>query len=122
MEFLDQIKPKDGISNLKKKKKNENHHQILNVQISLGSKYQLQQTILIYWNKFPKQECFEMKTKNEHYHWIFDIRISLGINFEQTILNFGTKFVQNRHLWWKTGKVFNSVFNQYSSFNSVYSN
>ena len=62
MEFLDQIKPKDGISNLKKKK-NENHHQILNVQISLGSKHQLQQTILIYWNNFPKQEYFEMETE-----------------------------------------------------------
>ena len=33
----------------------ENHHRILHIQINLGSKLQLQQTILIFLNKFaPK--------------------------------------------------------------------
>ena len=36
-EFLDQIYPKKGIY------ENENDNQILNIQISLGSKFQLQQ-------------------------------------------------------------------------------
>ena len=29
-----------------------NHHQILHIRISLSCKFQLQQTILIFWNKF----------------------------------------------------------------------
>ena len=34
----------------------ENHHQILHIRISLASKFQLQQTILIFWKKVvPKK-------------------------------------------------------------------
>ena len=31
-----------------------NHHQILHIRISLSCKFQLQQTILIFWNKFTR--------------------------------------------------------------------
>ena len=34
----------------------ENPHQIPHIQISLGSKFQLQQTILIFWNKFTQKK------------------------------------------------------------------
>ena len=46
---------------------------------------------------------FLLHKKNEHDHWI---HISLGIKFyfEETILKFGTKFVQKRCLLSKTGK------------------
>ena len=45
-----------------KKRKMENHHRIIPIQISLGSKFQLQQTILIFWNRFaPKKIFFRSK-------------------------------------------------------------
>ena len=34
----------------------ENPHRILHIRISLGSKFQLQQTILIFWNKFATKK------------------------------------------------------------------
>ena len=37
-------------------KKNENHHRILHIRNSLGSKFQIQQIVLIFWNKFPKKK------------------------------------------------------------------
>ena len=33
----------------------ENHHRILHIRISLGSEFQLQETILIFWKKFNAQ-------------------------------------------------------------------
>ena len=33
------------------------------IQISLDSKFQFQQTILSFWNNFPKQEYFQTKTE-----------------------------------------------------------
>ena len=50
----------------------ENHHQIPHIRISLGSKFHLQQIILIFWNKFAtKKESFRSKTtKSEHHHRI----------------------------------------------------
>ena len=41
-----------GISSLKKRKLSSNS----TYSISLGSKFQSQQTILISWNKFPKKD------------------------------------------------------------------
>ena len=32
-----------------------NHHQILHIRISLSCKFQLQQTILIFWKKFTQK-------------------------------------------------------------------
>ena len=47
----------------------KNHHQILHIRISLGSKFQLQQTILIFWNKFaPKKQSFWSKNRKNERH------------------------------------------------------
>ena len=56
----------------------------------------------------PKRAAiFSLKQINRHHRWILHIRISLCIefNFEQTILNFWTKFAQERYLWSKTEKL-----------------
>ena len=49
-----------------------NHHQILHIRISLSCKFQLQQTILIFWNKFTRkmnpsgQKKKKKKKKRQH--------------------------------------------------------
>ena len=49
--------------------KNENYHRILHIQINLNSKFQLQQTILIFGTNFQKNVYFRSKTqKNEHHY------------------------------------------------------
>ena len=48
---------------LSKKQKNEIHHRIVHFWISLGFKFQLQQTILIFWNKCPKKGYIWSKTE-----------------------------------------------------------
>ena len=64
-------------------KKNENYHQILHIQTDLDSKFQLQQTILIFRTNFQKKAYFWSKTqKNKHHYWILHIRISLSTNFQ----------------------------------------
>ena len=67
-EFLNQINPKKVVSNLKKKKKKEpnkkNHHQILHVQISISSKFQLQQ--LVFSKKFSKKGYFYTKQEKNN--------------------------------------------------------
>ena len=43
----------------------ENPHRILHIRISLGSKCQLQQTILTFWNKFaPKKNPSKIEKMN----------------------------------------------------------
>ena len=44
-------------------KKGESHQRIFHIQKSLGSKCQLQQTILIFGNTFLKKGYFQSKTK-----------------------------------------------------------
>ena len=75
-------------------KKNENYHRILHIQINLDSKFQLQQTILIFGTNFQKKYTSSRKQKN-HY-WILHIRISLSTNFQLklTIAIFWTKFAK----------------------------
>ena len=50
----------------------ENHHQILHIRISPGSKFRLQQTIVIFLEQIcPKNENESIQskaTKNEHQH------------------------------------------------------
>ena len=48
-----------------KKTKNEKYHQILHNRISLGSNFQPQQTVLIFWYKFPKKGYPQAKTKKD---------------------------------------------------------
>ena len=79
-----------------KTEKNEHHHWILHIRISLGTKFQLKLTILIFWIEFV-QKVFPVKNrKSEQHHWILHIRISLGTKFQLklTILIFLTKFAQ----------------------------
>ena len=46
-----------------KRKKSEHHHWILHVQISVGTKFQLKVTILMFWTKFGQKGYFYSKTK-----------------------------------------------------------
>ena len=47
----------------------ENHHRILHIRISLGSKFQLQETILTFWKNFAAQKKPSgQNRKNERHH------------------------------------------------------
>ena len=47
-----------------KTEKKKNHNRVLHIRISLGAKFQLQQTILIFWTKFTqKNDTFDSKTE-----------------------------------------------------------
>ena len=46
-----------------KQKKNERHHGILHVQITLSTKFQLKLTILIFWTKFVQKRYSRLKTE-----------------------------------------------------------
>ena len=73
---MDQINTK-GISELK----NKNYHRILHIQINLDSKFQLQQTILIFGTNYTIY--FQSKThKNEHHYGVLLIPVSLSTNFQ----------------------------------------
>ena len=50
----------------KKETKRQNHHPILHIQISVSSKFQLQQTILIFWKKISKKGYFWPKQKKKY--------------------------------------------------------
>ena len=92
--------------------KMENHYWILHIRISLGAKFQLHQTIFIFWDKFTpeKDPQFWSPVKNrkkEHHHWILHIQISLSTIFrlKLTILIFWTKFVPKNYFWLKAEKL-----------------
>ena len=54
----------------------------LHLQNSLGSKYQIKLTILIYENKFARKRIFKVEIrKNELDYFILHIRISVGTKF-----------------------------------------
>ena len=82
---------------------------MLHIQINLDSKFQLQQTILIFGTSFQKKVYFQLKTqKDEHHYWIRHIRISSGTNFQLklTIAIFWTKFAkQGSYFQSKTDKI-----------------
>ena len=72
-EFLNEINLKKVFSILKKKRnkptnKQKNHHPILHIQISISSKFQLQQIISIVWKKNSKKEYFWPKQKKKHHY------------------------------------------------------
>ena len=78
-----------GISIFFKKRK-ENHHWILHIRISLGSKIQFQQNFDFFGISFPKKGNFRSKKeKNEYHHWIIHIRISPNIKFQLKLTIFG---------------------------------
>ena len=103
---MSKINPKEYFRS--KRAKNKNHHQILDIRISLGSKFQLQQIILIFWNKFPKKRTLLVKKrKDEHHHWFLRTRISLSTKFQLklTILIFWTKSAQKGYFQSKIDKI-----------------
>ena len=78
----------------KKETKRQNHHPILHIQISVSSKFQLQQTILIFWKEFSKKGYFWSKQKKKQYHhWILHIQISPSIKLRFKLTNFFFAFV-----------------------------
>ena len=70
------------------KKTNKIHHQVIHIRINVGCKYQLQQTVLIFWKKFPKKYISSKKQKNWHYHWILHILTSLSTKFQLKLIIF----------------------------------
>ena len=44
-------------------RKNEHHHKILHIFISLGTKFQLKLIILSFWIKFTQKRYFQLKTE-----------------------------------------------------------
>ena len=50
-------------------KNNENYNQILYIQINLDSKFQLQQTILIFGTNFQKKYTSSQKDKKNEHHY-----------------------------------------------------
>ena len=74
-----QNKQKKKASKTKQKANKKNRHPILHIQVSLSSKFQLQQTISIFWKKFSKREySLSKQKKNEHQQVS---HISLNWNF-----------------------------------------
>ena len=80
---------------------------ILDIQTSVGTKFQLKLTIFIFGTKFTKSRYFRSKAKSEHHHWILHIWIRLGTEFQHklTILIFWTTFAQKGYFQSKTEKV-----------------
>ena len=74
--------------------KSEHHHWISHIQISIGTKFQLQLTILD--QIYPERVFLVKQRKSEHHHWILHRRIGLGTKFQLrlTILMFWVEFVQ----------------------------
>ena len=74
------------------RKKSEYHLWILHTWISLGPKFQLKLTILIFWIKFISS----LKGIQWNRHWVLHIWNSLGTKFQLklTILIFWTKFLK----------------------------
>ena len=79
--------------------KNEHHHWIVHIRISLGTTFQLKLTIESFWTKFTQKGCFPSKTvkttieTSKDHNWILDILIIVATKLELklTILIF---FVQ----------------------------
>ena len=98
LDFLD--------NNCKKglKQKKEHNHRLLYIEVSLGSKFQLQQTILIFWNKFLKKKEYLSKTKRANItieFLIFELDY-IKFQLKLTIFIFWTKLAQKRYFQPKT--------------------
>ena len=81
-EFLDQICPRKIL--MVKNRKIEHHHFIPHIQVSLGTKFQLKLTILIFWPDLPKKGFSGLKQKKwtpHIFYIILHIQISLVRNF-----------------------------------------
>ena len=93
----------DFWAKLAKKSKIEHHDNILHIQISIGTKFDLKLTLLNFWTKLMQKEYFQSKKylrfikSIKKYHQILNIQINLGSKFhlQQTILSF-EKFPKKR--------------------------
>ena len=64
-------------------RKCEEHHWKLNIQVSLGTKFQLKRTILIFSTKFAQKGVFPVKNgKSQQCSKILHFQISLGTKFQ----------------------------------------
>ena len=75
-EFFQQKVPKKGLN-----RKSERHRQILHIQNTLGTKFQLKLTFLNFLIKLIQKRISDLK-KNENHSQILHIRISLGFKSE----------------------------------------
>ena len=79
------------------KGKNENHHWILHIRISLGSKA-LQQTILILQTNFPEKGYFRSKTEEMNFTielFIFELVYVLNFSLNWHLRFFGPNLPKN---------------------------
>ena len=105
--FLEQISKKSIL--LVENTKNDYHYWSLHIQISQNTNFRLKLTIVIFWTKAPKK-CSYFQSKTDKIDTviefcIFEFSLCTKFYFEQTILNFWTKFAQERYLWSKTEKM-----------------
>ena len=104
--FLGQICSKRVF--LVKNRKSEHHHWILHIRISLNTKLQLGQNILIFRTKLAQKRFFPSKTEKVNNTIRFlHIRISLGPKFQlkPSILIFWIKSPQKGYFRTKTEKL-----------------
>ena len=91
--------PKKSISSLKQK--SEHLHWILHIQISQTTKFQLKNTILIFWTKFAQKQCYQLKT--EKVSITNECCIFKLVTEEKTTTEFGEPEIQKTRnsLFWK---------------------
>ena len=109
--FLVPNLPKKCVSD--PKQKSEHLHWILHVGISLGTKFQLKLTSLIFWTKFTPKWCFwsnAEKLNSAIDFCIFELVEVLNFSLNRQFWNFGAKFAQKVCFWSKTKK-WTSPFN-----------
>ena len=78
-----------------KNEKSEQHHWILHIRISLGTKFSLKLTILIFWTKFAEKEYFRLKTKKVNIpieFCIFDLVYVSSLTLNWPLWFFGANF------------------------------
>ena len=81
---MDQIYPK-GVFSIENGK-SEHHHCILHIRISLGTKFQVKLTILIFWTKFEQKEYIQSKTE----------KVNITIEFSIFELVYVPNFTSNK--------------------------
>ena len=79
----------------------------MHIRTSLGTRFQLKLTVLIFWTKSAQKVYSRSKAKkvnNTIEFCISELLLVPGFSFKLTTLNFGTKFAQKRYFRWKNGK------------------
>ena len=115
-DFLDQTCPK-RLFPLQNRKK-WYHHWILYIRISLGTKFQLKLTILIFWTKLAQKVYFRFKTEKVNTtfeFWIFELVLVPNFSLNWQIWFFGLNLP-------KKGVSGLKQKNRTASLNSAYSN